>query len=177
MNASSRRSVWGKHTRKETEQPKVPSTFCRFPHYEPLSSFDRRRWTGSRVHRGRQRRALGPEGTVESHSQLGTRQTDASFDARRHPRFQLEVDIRVYARDCLVVRGHSVDIPRIGDFGHAACGSSAGRSGSPGIHAVPGETWRFWRRCANETRFATASSWWTPYRQTTSLAPPRASSP
>lgn len=35
-------------------------------------------------------------------------------DARRHPRFKLEVDIRVYPRDCPVVRGHSVDISESG---------------------------------------------------------------
>ena len=35
-------------------------------------------------------------------------------DARRHPRFKLEVDIRVYPRDCPVVRGHTVDISESG---------------------------------------------------------------
>lgn len=36
------------------------------------------------------------------------------IEARRHPRYQLELDIRVYARDAEVVRGHSVDISESG---------------------------------------------------------------
>jgi len=35
-------------------------------------------------------------------------------DARRRPRFHFETDIRVYARDCEVVRGHTVDISQSG---------------------------------------------------------------
>jgi len=35
-------------------------------------------------------------------------------EARRHPRFKLEVDVRVYARGCPVVRGHTVDISESG---------------------------------------------------------------
>jgi hypothetical protein len=31
-------------------------------------------------------------------------------EARRHPRYQLEKDIRVYPRNSSVVRGHTVDI-------------------------------------------------------------------
>ena len=36
------------------------------------------------------------------------------IEARRHPRYSLEIDIRVYARDAAVVRGHSVDISESG---------------------------------------------------------------
>jgi hypothetical protein len=36
------------------------------------------------------------------------------MDLRRHPRFKLEVNIRVYPRDCPVVRGHTVDISESG---------------------------------------------------------------
>ncbi len=36
------------------------------------------------------------------------------MDARRHPRFKLEVDIRVYPRDCPVIRGNTVDISESG---------------------------------------------------------------
>jgi hypothetical protein len=36
------------------------------------------------------------------------------IEARRHPRYTLELDIRVYARDAAVVRGHSVDISESG---------------------------------------------------------------
>lgn len=35
-------------------------------------------------------------------------------DARRSPRFKLEIDIRVYARNRQVIRGHSVDISESG---------------------------------------------------------------
>jgi hypothetical protein len=35
-------------------------------------------------------------------------------DARRHRRFKVEVDIRVYPRDCPVVRGQTVDISESG---------------------------------------------------------------
>ena len=36
------------------------------------------------------------------------------MDARRHPRFKLEVNIRVYPRNSAVVRGHTVDISESG---------------------------------------------------------------
>lgn len=36
------------------------------------------------------------------------------LDARRYPRFKLEVDIRVYPRNSEVVRGHTVDISQSG---------------------------------------------------------------
>jgi c-di-GMP-binding flagellar brake protein YcgR len=36
------------------------------------------------------------------------------IDARRHPRYKIEVDIRVYARNADVVRGHSVDLSESG---------------------------------------------------------------
>lgn len=35
-------------------------------------------------------------------------------EARRHPRFKLEVDIQVYPRNSAVVRGHTVDISESG---------------------------------------------------------------
>jgi hypothetical protein len=35
-------------------------------------------------------------------------------EARRHPRFKLEVDIRIYPHNVQVVRGHSVDISESG---------------------------------------------------------------
>ena len=35
-------------------------------------------------------------------------------EARRHPRYKLQVDIRVYARNASVVRGHTVDISESG---------------------------------------------------------------
>ena len=36
------------------------------------------------------------------------------MDARRHPRFKIDVDIRVYPRDRPVVRGRTVDISESG---------------------------------------------------------------
>jgi PilZ domain len=35
-------------------------------------------------------------------------------EARQHPRFGMEVDVQVYARNASVVRGHSVDISESG---------------------------------------------------------------
>lgn len=35
-------------------------------------------------------------------------------EARRHPRYKLEVNVRVYPRNAAVVRGHTVDISQSG---------------------------------------------------------------
>ena len=51
---------------------------------------------------------------LEVFGQLGTGQTPELVDARRHPRFKLTLDIRVYPRDRAVVRGHTVDISQSG---------------------------------------------------------------
>jgi hypothetical protein len=55
---------------------------------------------------------------VEPYNQLGTRQAygaDAlELDARRHRRFKIEVGVRVYPRDCAVVRGDTVDLSESG---------------------------------------------------------------
>jgi PilZ domain len=48
------------------------------------------------------------------HSELGTRQTRKFMDARQHPRYRLEVAIRVYPRNASVVRGNTVDISESG---------------------------------------------------------------
>jgi c-di-GMP-binding flagellar brake protein YcgR len=45
---------------------------------------------------------------------LESRSLRGFVDARRSPRFQLEVDIRVYARNRAVSRGHTVDISESG---------------------------------------------------------------
>jgi hypothetical protein len=47
-------------------------------------------------------------------NQFGADQTPQAVDPRRHPRFKLEVSIRVYARGCPVVRGDTVDISESG---------------------------------------------------------------
>lgn len=36
------------------------------------------------------------------------------IEARRHPRYQLDVDVRVYPRNAQVIRGHAVDISESG---------------------------------------------------------------
>ena len=51
---------------------------------------------------------------MEVSRQFGTGATGEFVDARRRPRFKLEVDIRIYPRDCLVVRGHTVDLSESG---------------------------------------------------------------
>ena len=54
------------------------------------------------------------EAFVEPRSQLGCSGAAESVDLRRHPRFKLEVDVRVYLREAPVVRGHAVDISESG---------------------------------------------------------------
>lgn len=36
------------------------------------------------------------------------------MDVRRHPRYKLEIEVRIYPRNVQVVRGHSVDISESG---------------------------------------------------------------
>jgi hypothetical protein len=47
-------------------------------------------------------------------SQFGTGRAREFTDARRYRRFKLEVDIQVYSRNDLVVRGYTVDISQSG---------------------------------------------------------------
>jgi PilZ domain len=51
---------------------------------------------------------------LRAETQRGNRPTSELLDARRRPRFKLEVDMRIYPRDCPVVQGHSVDISESG---------------------------------------------------------------
>lgn len=51
---------------------------------------------------------------MEVGRQLGTEWTSESVDARRRPRFKLEVEIRIYPRGCPVVRGQTVDLSESG---------------------------------------------------------------
>jgi hypothetical protein len=46
--------------------------------------------------------------------QFATGLTYEIVDARRHRRFKLEVQVRIYPRDCPVVRGDTVDISESG---------------------------------------------------------------
>jgi hypothetical protein len=52
--------------------------------------------------------------SLEVESALGAGKTQEFVDARRHRRFKIEVDIRVYPRECPVVRGATVDISESG---------------------------------------------------------------
>jgi hypothetical protein len=54
-----------------------------------------------------------PRAQLQTGSKLGL-DTREVTDARRHPRYKLEVDIFVYARNAPVVRGHTVDISESG---------------------------------------------------------------
>jgi len=47
---------------------------------------------------------------METGHQFGTSYAREFVEARRHPRYKLEVNARVYPRNAAVVRGHSVDI-------------------------------------------------------------------
>lgn len=51
---------------------------------------------------------------LEEFNQLGPGESRGAMDARRHPRFKIDVDIRVYPRDCPVVRVNTVDINKSG---------------------------------------------------------------
>ncbi|MFZ0199793.1 MAG: PilZ domain-containing protein [Candidatus Sulfotelmatobacter sp.] len=51
---------------------------------------------------------------MESQNQPGTRFTQGMTDARRHPRFRLNVDIRIDSRTAGVLKGRSVDISESG---------------------------------------------------------------
>ena len=56
---------------------------------------------------------LGDPG-LEQRTQFNTEPTHTLVDARRHPRFKLPVNIRVYARNQDVLRGETVDISQSG---------------------------------------------------------------
>ncbi|HKI26575.1 MAG TPA: PilZ domain-containing protein [Candidatus Sulfotelmatobacter sp.] len=51
---------------------------------------------------------------MEVPKQSGQSQPQEVVEARRHPRFQIEVDICVYPRNSEVVRGHTVDLSESG---------------------------------------------------------------
>lgn len=51
---------------------------------------------------------------METRNQAETRRPRPLVDARRHPRFNLNVEISVYSRTCGLIRGHTVDISESG---------------------------------------------------------------
>jgi PilZ domain-containing protein len=60
------------------------------------------------------KKLLVGESIVEARSLFRTGPNQDFMDARRHPRFKVEVPIRVYPRDCPVVRGDTVDLSESG---------------------------------------------------------------
>lgn len=63
---------------------------------------------------GTRDRLCDREGHLAVPQPLATHPPRPFVDARRSPRFKLEIDIRVYARNRQVIRGHSVDISESG---------------------------------------------------------------
>lgn len=51
---------------------------------------------------------------MELDNQFGTGHAREFVETRRHPRYKLEINIRVYPRNAAVVRGHTVDISESG---------------------------------------------------------------
>lgn len=51
---------------------------------------------------------------MEPDNQFGLTKTREFVEARRHPRYRLETDIRVCPRNAEVVRGHTVDLSESG---------------------------------------------------------------
>ena len=51
---------------------------------------------------------------MEAQHQPATGPARKTFDARRHPRFKIEVDIDIHSRTCGTLKGHTVDISESG---------------------------------------------------------------
>lgn len=51
---------------------------------------------------------------MEAQNQFGARQGREQPDVRRHPRFKLEVDIKIYSRSCGLLLGRALDISESG---------------------------------------------------------------
>lgn len=51
---------------------------------------------------------------MELDDQIGNNLCQRFMENRRHPRYKIEKDIRVYPRNAAVVRGHTVDISESG---------------------------------------------------------------
>ncbi len=54
------------------------------------------------------------ERALELERHFRVHEMQAAADARRHPRFKLEAELRIYPRNSPVVRGHTVDISESG---------------------------------------------------------------
>jgi PilZ domain len=54
------------------------------------------------------------EKQVEARDQIAAGRAQTLFDARRHPRFKIEVDITIHSRTCGVLTGRTVDISATG---------------------------------------------------------------
>ncbi len=99
---------------------------------------------------------------LEPRSQFASGLTYEIVEARRHHRFKVEVKVRVYPRDCPVVRGDTVDISESRFPPCCELEVPVGEMVRLEIYAA------FWRRggsrpwFAKETRSAMASSSWNP---------------
>lgn len=51
---------------------------------------------------------------LEAQDQPGTQQSPVFAEVRRHPRFKLQTDIRVYSRSAGLLKGYTVDISESG---------------------------------------------------------------
>lgn len=51
---------------------------------------------------------------MDLHGEYGLGHNHDFVEARRHPRYKLDVDVRIYPRNTEVVRGHTVDISESG---------------------------------------------------------------
>jgi c-di-GMP-binding flagellar brake protein YcgR len=51
---------------------------------------------------------------LDSKDQFGVRQTEEMIDARQHPRFTLDIDVKIYSRTNSRVTGRTVDISEAG---------------------------------------------------------------
>jgi len=51
---------------------------------------------------------------VEPEKQSGASPTEKLFDARQHPRFKLDTDVKIYSRTSSLVKGQTVDISETG---------------------------------------------------------------
>jgi hypothetical protein len=72
---------------------------------------------------------------VEVHNQLAASPVRDIVDARRQPRFKLEVDISIHSRMCGTLKGHTVDISESEISAHAEIGSYSLRTRGVGLYA------------------------------------------
>ena len=89
--------------------------------------------------------SIDPQTELEVYRELEIGETPEIGESRRHPRFKLETEVRVYPRNAPVVRGHTVDISQSGisailvvevPIGEVVRLTFRLRSGDVDVHAV-----------------------------------------